>query len=333
MRRLTLFVVVLGIAWSAYWLIGKTAKEQVITAWLEGRRAAGWTAQYTDFQVAGFPNRFDSRFQNLELYSPVSGLGWAAPEFHIFALSYKPNHIIAAFANRQVVTLPFEQIEVNSDKMLASVVFAPDTLLAVDRISLTADNLDLDSSLGWRSRAEKISLATRRVASGDFAHEVAFEATGVTPTRAFRSGLDPKGYLPLVIERVWLDLTLDFDAPWDRVAVESGAPKVTGIGLNDVAIRWGDLELRANGTLAVDPGGQINGRIDLEVRNWRQVLDLVVRAGLIGKRTATAVSNALTVLTAASDNPESLSALLVLSNGEMLLGPVTIGPAPRFIRR
>ena len=333
MRRLTFFVVALGIAWSAYWLIGKTAKEQVITAWLEGRRAAGWTVEYSDFQVAGFPNRFDSRFRDLELYSPVSGFGWATPEFHIFALSYRPNHIIAAFANRQVVTLPFEQIEINSDEMLASVVFAPDTLLAVDRISLTADNLDLDSSIGWRSRADRFSLATRRVVAGNFAHEVAFEATGVTPTNAFRNGLDPKGQLPLVIERVWLDLTLDFNAPWDRVAVECGAPEVTGIGLNDVAIRWGDLELKANGTLVVDPDGQINGRIGLVIRNWRQVLDLVVLAGLIGERTAVAVSNALSVLTAATENPESLSVPLVLENGAMVLGPVTIGPAPRFVRR
>jgi hypothetical protein len=333
MRFLISLVLILAALWSGYWFIGKTAKHEVIAAWLEDRRADGWTADYTEFKVVGFPNRFDSRFTDLDLYAPLSGLGWRAPAFSILALSYQPNHIIAEFAPSQVVTTRVEEIQVRSDEMLASVVFEPDTELAVDRIRLSTVNLALAGDTGWRMAADSLLLATRQSGTAPFAHDIVFDAARVVPTEAFRVGLDPKGRLPSEIARAYVDLTLGFAAPWDRVAIETGAPEVTKIEVRAFSITWGDLVLDAAGDLDVAVSGVVSGDLRLKLKNWREVLRLLVTGGVLGERLAGTIESGLGLWNSGAENPDDIEVPLTLDGGVMSIGPVTIGPAPRFVRR
>lgn len=332
MRALIAITLVLAALWSGYWYVGSTAKQEVIENWLAERRSDGWRADYDSFEVVGFPNRFDSRFTNLDLYDPLSELGWKAPIFDILALSYQPNHIIAVFANRQTIDTRFESLSVSSDDMRASVVFEPDTKLAVDRIRLQTHKFSVNSSLGWQMLASSFDLATRQSTNEDFAHDVVLDARRVTPTRAFRDGLDPKGTLPTVIETMFIDMTLGFDAPWDRVAIETGAPEITGIDIKKMNLVWGELGLGAHGKLDVALSGLISGTLTLEIRNWREVLDLFETAGAFDPRTADTIRKALTLMTSVTADPANLQVPLVMENGRMSLGPVPLGGAPRFIR-
>ncbi len=332
MRKLIAALLVGSALWSGYWYVGKTAKFNVLESWFSDRRDDGWTAKYTDFRVVGFPNRFDSRFEGLDLRSPHAGIGWQAPKFHILALSYKPNHIIAVFDDTQTLSLPLEDVGVSSSEMMASVVFEPDTKLAVDRIQLQSMDLVLNGGLGWQAKAKHLSLSTRQNGEFSNAHDIAFDARSVTPTKAFRSHLDPKGRLPATIETLFLNMMLGFDAPWDRVAIEQGAPEVTKIDITRMKLAWGVLGLTASGALDVAPDGQISGRLALEIKNWREVLDLTVTSGLLDQGTADTIGRGLGLLTAGSDDPTSLSVPLVLADGAMALGPIPLGFAPRFVR-
>lgn len=332
MRRLITILLIGSALWSGYWFVGKTAKQTVLETWFADRRDAGWTADYSDFRVVGFPNRFDSRFTDLNLRSPLTGFGWQASRFHILALSYKPNHIIAVFPDTQKLSLALEDVSVSSSEMMASVVFEPDTNLAVSRIQLLTMGLGLKGDIGWNAGAEKLSLSTRQNEGVKFAHDVIFDAADVTPTRAFRSGLDPKGRLPATIKTLYLDMMLGFNAPWDRVAIESGAPEVTQIKLNNLDMAWGVLGLSATGTLDVAKDGAIKGRLSLEIINWREVLELTVTSGLLDQKTADTIGRGLELLTFGSDDPNSLAVPLVLVDGSMALGPIPLGFAPRFIR-
>jgi len=318
--------------WSGYWYVGKTTKFEVLSAWLESRRAAGWTAEYSDFRVVGYPNRFDSRFTDLNLRAPDTGIGWQAPVFNILSLSYKPNHIIATFANTQTLSFEREDITVDSSKMQASVVFEPDTKLAVDRIRLLAENLTLTSTSGWRAKADSLAFSTRRNSSVEFGHDAVFDAKNVTPTEAFRTVLDPKGRLPATIDTLLMDVTLGFTAPWDRIAIEDGAPLVTSIKVKRMNFGWGKLGFSATGTLDVAPDGLVSGSLSLSIRNWRAVLDLTVTSGLLDQPIADTIRRGLDLLTLASDDPTSLSVPLTLAEGRMSLGPIPLGFAPRFIR-
>src|SRR5690606_528484 len=87
MRKLLWIVLALAALYSGYWLVGSTLVERGLKGWLEQRRAEGWTAGYASLDVQGFPSRFDTVIEGLDLYDPGTGLGWRAPFFHILALS------------------------------------------------------------------------------------------------------------------------------------------------------------------------------------------------------------------------------------------------------
>ena len=95
---------------------------------------------------------------------------------------------------------------------------------------------------------------------------------------------------------------------------------------------WGRLGLQGSGRLDIAADGRISGRIDLVLRNWRRVLDLARRAGLIDRDQQRNIETVLSLVTAASDDPDSLRLPLVLAGGTMSLGPVPLGPAPRLGR-
>lgn len=331
MRRLITLVLIAAALWSGYWFIGKSTKQNVLEAWFEDRKAAGWTAEYSDFQVVGFPNRFDSRFTDLNLRTPITGIGWQAPRFHILALSYKPNHIIAAFANHQTLSLPLEEIIIDSSEMLASVVFQPDTKLALSRVRLHSSDLALSGN-GWQAKAGNLTLSTRQTAGLPLAHDIVFDANSVTPTKALRQNLDPRGNLPATIDTVFLDMVLSFNNPWDRIALETGMPEVTRIDLKQMDLGWGKLGLSATGILDVAPNGTINGKLSLNIKNWRDVLALTVTSRLLDQNTANTISSALSFLTLGSVDPDNLTMPLELRDGRMSLGPIPLGNAPRFTR-
>jgi len=329
-----LIALVLGVAglWSGYWFIGSTAKHQVISAWLEARRADGWTADYSDFKVVGFPNRFDSRFTDLHLRDPRSGIEWTAPEFDILALSYKPNHIIAVWPPVQRLGFPLESVNVQSSRMVASVVFEPDTKLAVDRTSLETADLVLQGSAGWQTSIGSLSLSTRQHPDLAFAHDVVFDAKTLRPTAKLLQTLDPAGTLPTLVDTLYLDMQLGFDAPWDRIAVEQGAPLVTKIEINRLAIGWGNLGLGGKGVLRVSADGRISGVLAVELQNWPAVIDLFASSGAISASVAATIKSGLGLF-ASEQQTGPLATTLTLDDGFMKFGPIPIGPAPRFIRR
>ncbi len=332
MRYLIGLITLAAVLWSGYWFVGSTTKRHVLASWLEERRESGWVAEYTDFDVVGFPNRFDSRFTEIRLGDPTSGIVWSAPFFNILALSYKPNHIITVWPPEQVLAFPNDKITIKSSKLQASVVFEPDTKLAVSQTALRSDSLALKGTAGWETSMSDLAFSTR-VAGGDpLSHDVVFKANAVKPTDAFRQTLDRTGTLPSVIESLALDMTLGFNAPWDRIAIETGVPEVTVIKFNSVTATWGVLDLQATGRLDVAKNGTLSGKIDLDIKNWQRVLSLLVNSGLVDQQLAATMQQGLTFLTMMTGAPTTLKAPLSFSNGSWSIGPIPLGTAPRFVR-
>ena len=101
MRALVWVVIAVAVTWGGYWFVGARALETGAQAWFQAQTEAGLVAERSDLSVSGFPNRFDLTVTDLRLADPDAGFGWTAPFVQILSLSYKPWHIIAAFANQQ----------------------------------------------------------------------------------------------------------------------------------------------------------------------------------------------------------------------------------------
>ncbi len=324
-------ILILSGGWGGYWFIGSGAQKTAIEAWLQDRAQAGWVANYSNVTVQGFPNRFDSTVTDLELADPRYGWAWSAPQFQTLQLSYRPNHIIAVWPAAQTIGTPTGSVAVTSGDMRASVVFEPNSDLALNRATLTLEDVRLSREDGWTSSIGKAVLATRRSAGEPFAHDIAFDATNFTPSADLKAQLDPGGILPAQFDALHVETTAAFDRPWDRRAVEAEKPVWTRLDIKTFDAQWGELGLKAVGSVELDRQGYPTGSLDLQARNGRQMLDLAVTAGRLSPEVAATLDALLGVFAAMSGNKETLNVPLRFADRIMYLGPIPVGEAPRLI--
>ena len=330
MRRLLVVVLVAALAWGGYWFVGARAVEYSLAAWIDQRRAEGWAADYAALNTRGFPNRFDTTITDLQLADPQTGVAWIAPFFQILTLSYRPNHLIAVWPGEQTVATPLQSILLTSDTMRASVVLRPGPSLELDRSTFELANVRLNSDTGWSTSIKTGSLGTRQTVGKTDTHDIGFDATDVRPSRDLLKLLNPAGTLPDAFERLHIETTVAFDAPWNRYAIEDRRPQITKFDLGKLDAKWGQMDLQAAGELDVDDGGIPTGRITVRATNWREMLQLAVATGAVSEALAPTLERALELLAQMSGNPETLDAPLSFQNGLMSFGPIPFGPAPRL---
>lgn len=329
MRVLLTVIVVAAAGWSGYWYVGKTGVTRGFERWFAARRAEGWVAETSALATRGYPNRFDTSFADLELADPETGLAWEAPLFQILALSYKPNHVIAVWPERQLVATPLEKYRVESADMRASVVTGASIRLPLERLTLTAEELAITAlSTDQPVRAQALRLAADRVPVHPAAYRLGFAADGLMPAFDWRVRLDPSGRLPERLDALSADLTITFDKPWDRSAIEVARPQPQQIDIRLAEARWGQLELQAAGAVTVDAQGYPEGEITIKARNWRDILQMAVASGTLGERLAGTLEEGLSLLAQMAGNPRTLDIPLNFRGGRVRLGPVPIGPAP-----
>jgi hypothetical protein len=333
MRILLAIVITLAAAWAGYWFIGSAALRSGLAAWFDARQAEGWVAEYADLSVQGFPSRFDATLMDVSLADPASGLGWQAPFFQVLTLSYTPNHVIAVWPPEQQLRTPLRSYALTSKDMRASLVIAPSTALAPRRITLTAEGIALTpeddsgalSAASLRLAGERIEDA---IGTGAARYHLGLAASDVAPPAQVMAQIDSGGVLPRVIQTVIADITVDFDVPWDRRALEEAGPQPTRIAVENAEIRWGAMTLAAAGVLAVDLGGRPDGTLTVTARNWRQMLDAAARAGILAPEVADTAERALSAMSGMGDDPKSLEVPVRLAGGLIWIGPLPIGSAP-----
>ncbi len=329
MRALLVVIHVATALWSGYWFVGSRALERGVVAWFDAPSAQGLQTSHQGVAVQGFPNRFDLTVTEPRLADPARGLSWTAPFVQVFAMTWKPWHLIAALPESQTVALPDQTVAVTSSQLRGSVVVDPDTNLTLDRLTLEGDNLRLSSDRGWAGAAARLLVATRRDAADAATHEVFAEATSITPDQNFRMEMKSVSALPELIDRVRIDAKAGFSAPIDRFAGQT-RPVLQRLDLREASVTWGAFSLSAKGGVQPDPQGLAEGRIDIRVAPWRDLVPVLVAAGLVTPEVAPTVTRAMELLAQQGPDPEVLEVPLVLAGGRMALGPIPLGPAPRL---
>jgi hypothetical protein len=309
MRKLVWAVLILAALWAGYWAVGATAVKRGLTAWLDEQRSQGLQVAYSGLSVAGFPNRFDVTLTDPAFANPADGTGWRAPFLQVMALSYQPQHYIAVWPHEQTLTLGGTDIAIASQDMRASVVFSPGPSFVLNRTTLVADHL---SALDWA--ADTLRFATRRTSGDELAHEVGVEALNLALPGAERP-----------VDRLHLDATVGFDRRIDRFADQA---QPTRVELRDLSLDMGEARVSVTGTLTGTASGTAEGELRLVARNWRQLVDLAVAAGLLPEANRPMTETALRLLSADSDAVDST---LTLRDGLVMLGPIPLGPAPAMV--
>ncbi len=251
------------LAWSGFWFFFSGVHRSAVENLASGLRSQGKFADYADIRVQGFPNRFDTTVRQPAYFDPDSGFSWNAEFFQILSLSYQPHRMILAWPRRQTIAVAGEQIEIQSDKMRASL-----SLQGISKPDLSAfiaesGPLRLAGSSGWQSRFSEALLAVRRI--GDAGDKIEFGARAAHLPDVFE-GAEPGGWLDSLLSgfsSLEIALILDFDGPYSRELCAAGRTHLENIRISESSLRWKDGRLAVSGQLAVS-GGRVSGTVTID---------------------------------------------------------------------
>jgi len=102
--------------------------------------------------------------------------------------------------------------------------------------------------------------------------------------------------------------------------------------LDHFAVRWGGLAISGSGTAALDPDLQPIGAVSGAIEGYDELMTALVAAGQMRAGDARIARVALGMLAnkRGPDGRPAIATSFTIQNGEMYLGPVKLGKAPRI---
>lgn len=328
MKRLLIVVLVAVLGWFAYWFIVAQAARTGYEAWFDARRAEGWQAEYRDLSLRGFPNRIDTTFDGIQLADPETGFAWDAPFFQVFALSYRPNHLIAVWPNRQTLSTPLQKLTINSEDMKASVVFAPKTSLELRRANFATEAINITSDRRWTITADSLRVALIQDETDPTQYQIALQGQGVAPPAALRNEV-----LPAKMSALDLDATLGFDRAWDLRALEERRPQPNVITLRNAKAQWGPMLFQAVGDMTTDPKGILSGDLTLRAKEWQAMITMARESRQVDPIVIDGAEQLLRLFSSLSGPGDDIDLTLTFKNGRTYAGLLPLGPAPLIVLR
>lgn len=326
MRILLAAAILATLAWGGYWFVGARALDRAVNATLGANTAL--TAD--SYVVRGFPNRFDLTLTEPRL--TLQGFDWRAPFVQIFALSYRPHHVIAVFPHDMGLILDGQAVALSSTDMRASVVMDPTADLPLNRTSVVAQGPVL-SSRSETHRADTVRLATRRNDQASAlmpTHDWVIEAETVFPDTGLLDALDPDAVWPRRYDILRVEGQLATDIALDRHALSAAYPPgLTDLVLTGARVHWDGVRIDASGRLQADALGRLSGTVSLRITGVADLWTRVESAGLIAPEYLPLARATVSGLVRPAE-PDHIDAVLVLRDGSVMFGPVPLLTLPRL---
>jgi hypothetical protein len=320
-------------AYAAYWWIVAGRIEDGVVAWRKSIQTRNIDASWRRLHIDGFPFDLRVELQDAtlrdralspapELWLPVltgSARPWnfnvwqlTAPEglaANLAAASGRPQLKLAAKTGNGTVALGPEGktlLWLNFRDVGAEAGGRVPIQSAVTWITLPASppQAHTEPSLGLAFDLRKIHLPASPPSFTDMIDQAAF---GVTV-----KGAVPDGPLVQAIA-AWRD---------------AGGT----VELDNLHLEWGGVGVNATGTVALDQDLQPMGAFSGGIEGFGAILKALVEAGRLDTEQAALAQIALTAFAKPGlDGKPQIKTSFTIQNGEMFLGPVKLGAAPRIV--
>lgn len=329
MRKLIVLVVVAASLYGGYWFVGKSQIQTRLSEALTQVDAGDYDLSYDTLRTRGFPSRFDTTITNLQVSDPAALVDWSAPTFQLFALSYRPNEVIAVFPNEQTLTIDGEVFTLFTNDMRASGKVRPNGALDFQTATVEMDNPRIRTVQGAELAMASVLAAMRLTPDTSQTYDAFLEARAIVLPEDIRRLIDPQNLQPPVIGSVRFDSDVTLTTP---IALNSqgNPPQIETLSIKEFGLTWGDMSVSAIGDVTPDAGGVLNGSISLSARNWQQALDLAVSTGTVNADRRFLVTEIASNLDETPHIPDTLTVTLTIKDGNMALGAFPLGPAPRL---
>lgn len=327
MKRAAALILLLAGLWAGWWPVAAHLEARATERWLEARRAEGWQAEWSAIDVSGFPLAYRRVIRDPALADPETGWAWRADRVTLA----RPRHpeltqpgLEVILPPEQSLQSPRQRISIAAGTMAATlVVKGPEDRLARGEIRLA--ELQARSDADWAARLDEGRLEAVADTEAPEVVDLKLTAAGLAlPAGGLRPALAGEE----AVERLQAEARVRFDRPWSLAALEEARPQPRHLDITEAALRWGRLELRVAGALAIDAEGVPEGELLLKATNWRALLEAARVTGALSEGLAGALEGALTLASRLAGSPETLDIPLRFASGRMRLGPVPIGPAP-----
>ncbi len=324
--RAILFLLSLAVlatlAWGGYWFVGARGLDRAVS----GALASNEQVQAQGHRVRGFPNRFDLTIDAPQL--SLQGFSWRAPFVQVFALSYRPHHLITVFPDDQQLEFAGMALSLHSRDARASLVMEPGLALPLERLVLVIEAPEARLE-GQTHRAEALRLGTEAMTPEQHAFTAQIET--VFPDAGVMNALDPGAHWPRRFDVLRIEGEARFERPLDRASLSQGMPALSDLVLTGARVIWTEddvqTDIAAQGRMSTDAQGRLDGEITLDIRNWRALMRRAAAADLMPAEHAMLIEMALGSMVD-PDDPERLEAPVTLRRGDIMLGPVVLGSLP-----
>jgi hypothetical protein len=318
-----------ALAWSGWWYALATGQEAALAAWFDDRGRAGWQAERNQIALTGFPLTVTRRITDIRLADPKTGWAWRAPWLQVESAPASPNRVTVTWPDAQSLAVPGELADITSDTMTAKLELWPGPSLSLISATAQATRLDVRARSGWEGGAGSLKAEVSERTNDD-GYAITLNAEAVTLPAPLLARIDPIGLAGSEIERITVDGAAVFDAPLDRKLVEDGKLALRAATIRRAGFQWGEMRLEAKGAIKVDPEGYPVGKLEISAKQWRQIITMARRSGAISADLASGLTKALRVVALLAGDIDKLDATLTFQDGEVWIGPLSIGRAPRL---
>lgn len=280
---------------------------------------------------AGFPTRIGARLNDMGLQAPEAGLGWQVPQVQATAPLWAPLDWQAGIALPQWLTLDGLRFELTGQGAEARARFGLGLTvpLRAAALHLAQPSLRYEPAIAPSLTLQDMNITLHSDQAPESYRLTARLDRLMLPPRLAQS-LTPEAALPDVIESLSLEARLAFHQP---LALRAALPPaLLSVQIDEAGLLWGGHRLSASGTLIVDPQGDLDGTITLELQDWPVWLELALGAGLVAPERRAMFASLGTYL-AAQSGEGTVRLPLSFAKGRMSLAAIPLGPAPRLPQR
>jgi len=233
----------------------------------------------------------------------------------------------------QTLAIPGERADIKSERFVVDLQVAPDTALEVRDAGFDVVALEVVGATGWHGGAERATARVTRRPDGaapEFTYGLDLDAAGVRLPKKLLRKLDPTGVLPADVDRLEIRSDSTLTRQLDRHTLETGDFATRTIVMKKTELRWGKMRLSAQGRIDADAKGFAEGSVTLVLREWRKMVDIARRSGVISRDVARAIKRAIEFKNALFSS-DDVRVTLSFGDGKVRIGPLPIADAPRML--
>ena len=313
-----------------YWLWAAGQVRTAIAHWSAAQRAAGYQVAYDGPEIGGFPVRLAVRLESPRIAAP-QGWRWSGAAVTGEAAFWQPLLLRLALPRRQELVAVWRgherRLRLDAGRADGEVRLdgaGQAVAAAVEMFDVTVREAPGQEAAGWTARA------------GHMRHEIARQA----PSPGQEAHMRLEGTLadlmvvqmpppfPDTIDRLAYAADLVGTIPAGEPAAALAAWRDGGgvVQVSNLTFVWGPLDVRADGTAALDEALRPQGAFSARIAGLPELLDALVAQG--GMQPAAAAALRIAVLTFAEGRDGNgrpiVRVPVTLQDGTVFLGPVAV---------